>query len=145
MIGPYEFPRTSYGPMALVKFSESFSLDRYWSIECSSLRLSRTLTLWTPGPEGRGRLSQRLFGDPGPKSPRESPGARGGRCCNTRRACNDARGQRRRSLNHAELAMTLRRPGGHSLAHWLAGACSCEFTSSEDSAFCLSKLLGLRL
>ena len=32
------FPRNRYGAMALVsKFSESFSLDRYWSIECSSL------------------------------------------------------------------------------------------------------------
>ena len=33
MIGPYEFPyRNSYGPIIGPKFSESFSLDRYWSI-----------------------------------------------------------------------------------------------------------------
>ena len=62
-IGPYEFPRQRYGPMIgpyefpseirmdqwRSKFSESFSLDRYWSIECSSL-LFMYGPYWTPPP-----------------------------------------------------------------------------------------------
>ena len=50
MIGPYEFPQKlvwSTMDQCRSKFSESYSLDRHWSIECSSQR-SPLLTLsWT--------------------------------------------------------------------------------------------------
>ena len=36
MIGPYEFPPKLVWTNGAQKFSESFSLDRHWSIECSS-------------------------------------------------------------------------------------------------------------
>ena len=42
MIGPYEFPRNSYDQWGSTsKFSESFSLDRHWSIESQRAQRSK--------------------------------------------------------------------------------------------------------
>ena len=51
MIGPYEFPTEISMDQWRSKFSESFSLDRHWSIECSSLqKFKKPLPIPEPHP-----------------------------------------------------------------------------------------------